>query len=292
MRSSETLSGKGHKDENFPVASALIAPRFRPTILAFYRFARAADDVADHSGLSMSDKLGLLDSLESTLLGRSNSEAEALPLRTALDEKGLSPRHALDLLVAFRMDVTKSRYSTWNELIEYCRYSAMPVGRFVLDVHGESVAAWAANDALCAALQIINHLQDCGKDYREIDRVYVPLDALSAMGLGVEALGADKASPALRQCLKGLAERTTLLLQESASFASMIGNFRLSLEVAVIQRLAETLNRGLLTRDPLCERVHLGAAQGLSIALPAILTATLGKFRAKPGPAAGKADLS
>jgi len=292
MSSSRTLSGKGHRNENFPVASALIAPQYRPTILAFYRFARAADDVADHGTLGVSEKLGLLDSLEATLLGRSDDEAEALPLRAAIEEKGLSPRHALDLLVAFRMDVTKNRYADWNELIEYCRYSAMPVGRFVLDVHGESTATWKANDALCAALQIINHLQDCGMDYRSIDRVYIPLDALSAAGLGVEALDAEMASPALRQCLKGLAERTALLLEDSAPFASMIGNFRLSLEVAVIQRLAEALNEGLLKRDPLSEQVHFGAARALSIALPAILNAAFGRLRARPAQAAGKADLS
>ena len=62
----------------------------------------------------------------------------------------------------------------------------MPVGRFVLDVHGESRATWPANDALCAALQIINHLQDCGKDYRNLNRVYIPLDAFAAAGAEVE----------------------------------------------------------------------------------------------------------
>ena len=80
------------------------------------------------------------------------------------------------------MDVTKLRYRDWDDLIGYCSYSAMPVGRFVLDVHGESRATWPANDALCAALQIINHLQDCGRDYRNLDRVYIPLDALAESG--------------------------------------------------------------------------------------------------------------
>ena len=107
----------------------------------------------------------------------------------------LSPRHAQDLLTAFRMDVTKLRYRDWDDLIDYCSYSAMPVGRFVLDVHGESRALWPANDALCAALQIINHLQDCGKDYRDLDRVYIPLDALAEAGATVEALGADARRP-------------------------------------------------------------------------------------------------
>ena len=76
----------------------------------------------------------------------------------------------------------------------------------MLDVHGESQATWPANDALCSALQIINHLQDCGKDYRGIDRVYIPLDALAAHSLGVEALGGDP-GPASAPCLSSGAQR-------------------------------------------------------------------------------------
>ena len=96
-----------------------------------------------------------------------------LPLRAAIAERGLSPKHAQDLLTAFRMDASKHRYANWDELIHYCTYSANPVGRFVLDVHGESRATWPANDALCTVLQIINHLQDCGADYRRLEsRLY------------------------------------------------------------------------------------------------------------------------
>ena len=103
----------------------------------------------------------------------------------------MPPRHALDVLIAFRMDVTKLRYENWDEVIHYCRYSAMPVGRFMLDVHGESTSTWAASDALCAGLQINNHLQDCGKDFRDLNRVYLPRDALAAAGASVEQLGGD-----------------------------------------------------------------------------------------------------
>jgi squalene synthase HpnC len=274
----QALSGKGHRDENFPVASWLISPKYRPTILAFYRFARAADDIADHAKLAPGVKLALLDGLEDTLLGKSNAEAEAVPLRAALQAQGLSPQHALDLLVAFRLDVTKNRYANWNDLLDYCRYSAMPVGRFVLDVHGESTGAWPANDALCAALQIINHLQDCGRDYRTINRVYVPLDALAAEGLGVEALAAGAASPALRRCLNGLLHRTSGLLGDSASFAPTIMNARLSVEVAIIQQLAETLVSRLLQHDPLSERVHFNKREFAAVAAITGVHAVLGRI--------------
>jgi len=252
---------KTHRGENFPVASALIHPRHREIILAFYRFARASDDIADHPSLPENEKLTRLQRMEDTLLGRDDISAEAIPLRAALAKRGLAPRHAQDLLTAFRMDVTKRRYRDWDDLIGYCTYSAMPVGRFVLDVHGESRATWPANDALCAALQVINHLQDCGADYQRLDRVYIPLDALDRHGLTVGALAAEKASPELRQCLQDLAQRTSALLRDAEPFSAQISDLRLGLEVSIIHRLALKLVAVLNARDPLSERVHLNAAE-------------------------------
>jgi len=260
MTAAELRSGKGHHDENFPVASWLIAPHHRAPILAFYEFVRVADDIADHPSLPAPEKLALLDRLEDGLLGRGEAEPVAARLRAVLAERGLSPRHPQDLVAAFRMDVTKLRYRDWDDLIHYCSFSAMPVGRFVLDVHGESRSTWPANDALCAALQVINHLQDCGKDYRNLDRVYVPQDALARHGTSVEALGEPAASPALRACLRDLTQRTDVLLHEAGQFSAEIADVRLALEVAVIHRAARTLTALLMRRDPLSERVHLGKA--------------------------------
>jgi len=262
-------SGKGHTDENFPVASVLIHPRHRATILAFYRFARTADDVADHQTATPEEKLRLLEDMRQSLNGNSRASAEGVALRQALGARGLTSQHALDLLEAFRRDVTKLRYADWNELMDYCRYSAMPVGRFVLDVHGEDRRMWPNNDALCAALQVINHLQDCAKDYRELDRVYLPLDAMKHAGANLEDLKAEKAPPALRRVIASLAQRTDVLLKEARPFAGMIADFRLGLEVTVIQRLAESLNRGLLKKDPLSERVHHRKSEMLGLALVA-----------------------
>jgi hydroxysqualene synthase len=253
-------SGKGSGDENFPVASWVVAKPHRRPILAFYEFVRIADDIADHASLPPDQKLKHLDSLEGSLLGHNTDNPSGVTLRAALAERNLSPQHAQDLLRAFRQDVTKLRYKDWDDLIDYCRYSAMPVGRFVLDVHGESRATWGANDALCAALQIINHLQDCGKDYRALDRVYIPRDAFAASGATVESLGAERASPALLEAIHALARRTSGLLRESRPFSASIEDRRLALEVAVIQTFAERLVALLATRDPLSERVHLGKA--------------------------------
>jgi hydroxysqualene synthase len=259
ITATEARSGKSHRDENFPVASRLVHPRHRAPILAFYRFVRAADDVADHPSLTPDEKLVMLDRLEAALTGRGDADAEAEPLRLALAERGLPPRHALDLLEAFRLDARKSRYADWSELMGYCALSAMPVGRFVLDVHGEDPdATWPASDAICAALQVINHLQDCGKDFRNLDRVYLPLDRLAAHSVAVEALGAERASPGLCACVAELAERTAGLLREGGALPYLITDARLALEIAAIHRLAGTLTEGLRHRDPLSERVHLG----------------------------------
>jgi hydroxysqualene synthase len=268
---SEFRSGKGHRDENFPVASWLIHPRHRALILAFYEFVRCADDIADHPTLSASEKVNLLDRLEHDLLGTSDGNAQAAALRHALAERNMSPQHAQDLLKAFRLDATKLRYRDWDDLMGYCAYSAMPVGRFVLDVHGESRSTWPASDAICAALQIINHIQDCAADYRNLNRVYIPLDALAACGLGVEALGAPKASPELRRCLAGLAERTGVLLQQGDALPNLVEDGRLALELSVIQTLAQHLIRMLMRRDPLSERVHLGKLGVAGVSLVAVL---------------------
>src|ERR1700709_1644764 len=261
---SELRSGKTHRDENFPVAAWIIHPRHRALILAFYNFVRTADDIADHATLKAGEKLRLLDLFEAELLGGGDTQPEAVNLRRALAERSMPPRHALDVLIAFRMDVSKLRYENWDEVIHYCRYSAMPVGRFMLDVHGESTSTWAASDALCAGLQINNHLQDCAKNYKDLNRVYLPRDALASSGASVEMLGEAKSQPALLACLQALAVRTEAVLDDSKSLGAEVRGFRLGLEISVIQAFADKIVRMLKLRDPLSERVHLGAAELLA----------------------------
>src|SRR3954465_898077 len=258
---SELRSGKGERDENFPVASWIIHPRHRALILAYYNFVRTADDIADHATLPPDEKIRLLDLLEAELLGHGDTQKEAVNLRNALAERAMPPRHALDVLIAFRMDVTKLRYENWDEVIHYCRYSAMPVGRFMLDVHGESTSTWAASDALCAGLQINNHLQDCAKDFRDLNRVYLPRDALAATGATVEMLGAPRASAPLLACLHALAARAATLLDQSRSLSAEVKDFRLGLEISVIQSFADKIVGLLQVRDPLSEKVHLTPVQ-------------------------------
>ena len=251
-----TASGKSQATENFPVASWLIAPPYREAIHAFYRFARTADDIADHASLSADAKMALLENYDRSLEAQGDRD-HALALRAVALEKGLSLVHAHDLLKAFMLDVTKQRYAVWDDLIDYCSKSAMPVGRYVLDVHGEDKATYSASDALCAALQVINHLQDCADDYAEIDRVYIPMSDLAAFGENPAALAAGKTGPGLRQVFDRLLNRTSDLLKHSRALAPQVRDTRLRMEISVIQAVAERLVRRLRANDPLAHRVKL-----------------------------------
>jgi len=265
----ELASGKDHMGENFPVASWLVRPDARGPVMAFYRFARGADDIADDPVAGADVKLRLLGEMRSGLDGAGMQEAVALA--AVCRERGVSLDHARDLLAAFERDCRVQRCGTWADLLDYCRYSAMPVGRFVLDVHDEDRGLWAMNDALCAALQIINHLQDCGKDFRAIGRIYLPQESLAAAGVDEAALGEARGSAALLGVIRELAGRTRGLLAQAAPFADGIADWRLALEVAVIQHLAEDLCGLLLARDPLSERVHHSKGRAAWLALGAIL---------------------
>ena len=162
----ETPSGKGAGDENFPVGSWLIPAVLRPHVAAYYAFARAIDDIADNPALAPEDKIAQLDGFAAALTtGSDPAFVKARALRRTLDETGISARHGLDLISAFKQDAVKHRYATWAELIDYCDRSASPVGRFLCDLHGEDKALYPFSDALCNALQVINHLQDCAGDY-------------------------------------------------------------------------------------------------------------------------------
>src|SRR5262249_23430993 len=237
------------------------------------------DDVADHATASPDEKLTLLNEMRRTLVGDAETVPEAAALRTILAATNLTPQHALDLLEAFSRDVTKLRYRDWDDLLDYCRVSAMPVGRFVLDVHTESRTLWPMCDALCSALQIVNHLQDCAKDYRLLNRVYIPMDGFAAAGIGPEELGLGRASPALKGLITGLARQTFELLAKSRGFAAGVRDARLASEIRVIQVLAENLCRRLMNRDPLSERVHHRKSEVLLLAIPALISYLTGRLR-------------
>ena len=254
----ENWSGKDRGDENFPVGSFLIRRDLRPHVHAFYAFARNADDIADSATLPPDEKLARLDAMAAVLTGQSTAGApSASRLRASLAESGVTPQHSLDLLHAFRQDATKRRYLDWDELADYCRHSAVPVGRQLLDLHGESQATHAASDALCTALQVLNHLQDCAADLAALDRCYLPQDLLAQHGAAVEDLQRPATTPGLRRVFDALLDRMDALNRAAAELPARTRSRGLRMETAVITALARRLTARLRRGDPLAMRVKL-----------------------------------
>ncbi len=260
----EQWSGKDRGDENFPVGSRLIAAKYRPHIHAYYSFARNADDIADSKTLSAEEKIDRLDIMEAVLLGKRHDGApSAMRLRDSLAATRVSSVHATDLLIAFRRDATKTRYATIDELYNYCRYSAVPVGRYVIDLHREKHDCYSPSDALCTALQVLNHMQDCRKDLLELDRCYLPQALLDHFRSSVEEVRGSKETPALRRVFFTLLDRIDRLLLAAAELPVTAKDRRLRMETAVIYGLAKRLRHRLGVRDPLAGRVKLSKLDGV-----------------------------
>lgn len=272
----ETPSGKGRGGENFPVGSFLIRAGLRAHVHAFYNFARAADDISDNPLLAPQDKIARLERFAEVLQNAAlNDVAPAVAMRASLHETGVTPQHCLDLLTAFKRDALQLRYHDWADLLDYCRYSASPVGRHVLALHGTGESAWPANDALCSALQVINHIQDCTDDYRELDRVYIPQDMMAARGADTADLAKPALTPGMRKTLDAMLDKLDVMMVEARNLPRCVPDTRLKCETSVICVLADRLIALLRRRDPLQDNVKLGKISALSAAFTGIARAWL-----------------
>jgi squalene synthase HpnC len=241
------------------VGSFLLPKALRPHVAVFYAFARAIDDIADNPKLSPEEKLARLTAFEEAVLGRRVAQGleKAVAMRESLAATAITPQHCCDLISAFKQDAVQGRYENWAALIDYCNRSAAPVGRYLLDLHGEDKADYPLSDALCNALQVINHLQDCAGDYAALDRVYIPLDYLKAEGLTVETLAAPAASPELRRVLDRCLIELQPLLVKAKRLPLVLKSRRLALESGAIAALAGRIAQRLAKEDPLATRVAL-----------------------------------
>ncbi len=252
-------TGKTARQENFPVASLLLPARLRRQITAFYRFARLADDVADDPRLTPDDKLDRLDGLEAALAGRAGTTESlpALALREALGGDEALLAHAAQLLQAFRRDALVDHCRDWGDLMTYCRFSAAPVGRFLLELHGESPQSLRPADSLCAALQVLNHLQDCADDLEALGRIYLPRDWLQTAGLGRDALREKKTGRELRTVFDMVLDHVDGLIELAHSLPGHIADRRLRCQAAVTVQVAKRLSARLRVSDPLAAKVRL-----------------------------------
>ncbi len=286
-RSAAIAPTKTHRDENFPVASHLIARPLRRAVLAFYRYVRAADDIADDGDLSGADKRARLDAFERALIAGDSDEPLARALHEADAEFGAGIEEARLLLDAFRQDAVKTRYADWAELRDYCRRSADPVGRFLLRLHGEhrhpdGARAQEAADALCTALQILNHLQDLEKDRTALDRIYLPTPWLDLAG-GEAAFFAPANADKRRSVIDAALDRIERLLDEARFLPGLVRSRRLAAESAVTLELALRLAGKLRRGDPVVTRVKLRKADFVQATTTAL--ARLPWRRRDPAPA-------
>ena len=286
----ETPSGKGAGDENFPVGSWLLPAPLRPHVAAYYRFARAIDDIADNPALEPQDKIDRLSRFEAAVTGAEAGDpalATAHRMRDSLAETGVSARHCTDLVAAFKQDAIKLRYDDWADLMGYCALSANPVGRYLLDLHGESAKGYVFSDALCSALQVLNHLQDCQNDYLNLDRVYLPHDWLKSAGIDERVLMRAFSTPGLRRVLNNCLDEVEDLLLTARLLPERLSSRALAMESAVILRLAQRLSVLLRARDPLAGRVALGRLDFLTCGLRG--AGSVLRARLRPGPRAVQA---
>lgn len=260
--------------ENFPVGSFLIPADCRPHVFAFYNFARESDDIADSPDLSVEEKLERLEPAREGLgVDQAALPDWAVPYHQSLIETGNTPRHGRDLLSAFIQDVTKLRYRDWDDLMDYCVLSAASVGRVMMDIHGETDSDIEGSDALCMALQVLNHLQDCKRDYLDLDRVYIPEPWLVEEGGSVEDLALGQASPALRRAIDRCLDGVDALLGRAESMPPSVRRRGLRLESAVILALAKRLTALLRRNDPVAGPVKVSRPVWIFCAMKGVLGA-------------------
>lgn len=246
-------------NENFPVASWMLPKAARSGVLHFYSFARNADDIADSPHLPAHEKTALLSHLQQAVRdGNAAAAPDWAQAYIADTTQGISqPEHGVNLLTAFLQDAQQNRYMSFAELLDYCRYSAAPVGRVVLECSGETAANLEAADALCAVLQLINHMQDCQEDYQMLNRIYLPKDWMQTHGVTETHLDAGTTSPALRALFADYLAECRTLLQIAAPLPATVRSRRLRMELALITELAHRLVDKLSREDPLQKPVKI-----------------------------------
>jgi squalene synthase HpnC len=223
--------------ENFPVASILMPKRLRKPVAAIYHFARAADDIADEGNLTDKERLQQLDDFRDELDHIAADETPLLPLfkrlAAEISEHRLPMQPFHDLLDAFSQDVVKKRYSDYDELMDYCRHSANPVGNLLLHLYEEATPVNIAySDSICTSLQLINFWQDVAKDYA-IGRIYVPQDDMARFGVNEELIGQKNADEAWRSLMTFQVDRTRSLMLQGAPLGNILSG-RIGLEMRMI----------------------------------------------------------
>ena len=237
--------------ENFPVASRLLPKHLRRPISVIYAFARRADDFADEGDLSNDERISALDDFSKKLnlieQGNEVEDTTFIALADVIKQHQLPVSLFHDLLTAFKMDVTKKRYANFGEVMEYCRYSANPVGRLLLHLNNEtSPQSLGQSDAICSALQLTNFWQDISQDLEESDRIYLPQDEMQQFGVSEDDLRNKITNSASRNLIAFQINRTVKLMQSGAPLGKVLkGRMGLELRMTIMggSRILYKLNQ-------------------------------------------------
>ena len=223
--------------ENFPVASVLMPKRLRAPVAAIYHFARAADDIADEGDLPNEARLTQLQEFSAELDRIRAGDSEFLPpfaqlaVQVRAHELPLQPLY--DLLDAFSQDVVKKRYDNFEDLLDYCRRSANPVGCLLLHLYDEATTInLAYSDAICTSLQLINFWQDIARDW-QISRIYLPLDDMTRFNVSEAQIAQQVCDENFKQLMKFQVDRARLLMLQGAPLGSILTG-RIGLEMRMI----------------------------------------------------------
>ena len=253
---------KTQKEENFPVACKLFSPQNRVLITHYYNFARACDDIADNPSLTTKEKNKQLDDAENTLFNNGHF-LQAQVLREDFIKEKLDFSLATDLLVAFKRDAINKPYKTWAQLLDYCRYSAEPVGRFMLALHNENPSTYLPASALCTVLQLTNHIQDLRSDIFELNRNYLPEELLKKHKVSQKSLLSGKSSKSLQNLTNDILNRCRYLLKDARILPSIIKNRRLNFYICVTISLTDILINKLYNKDVMSDKVVLSKVDWL-----------------------------
>ena len=258
---SHLMSGKSHSDENFPVASFLMTKKIRSIVRVFYFFARMADDIADHQKLSSNQKKKILLFFDNAISKSKKTNNKVLDKMIAkFKELPSGKKYSRNLLKAFMMDASNKKYKNWNDLLYYCKFSANPVGRFVIDAVNERKnieKIYEASDSLCTALQIINHIQDCKKDFKELNRVYIPESFFKKYSLDKKILRKSKSEENFERLKIEIVDNVLVSLRKTKLGLREIQSWRLRKETLIILNIAKRLCNLLKINDPLEKQIKL-----------------------------------
>lgn len=266
--------------ENFPVASRLLPRRLREPIAVIYAFARTADDYADEGNHTPAERLTLLDQyraqFDATLADTPTADPVLIALRDVITRHKLPPQLFYDLLTAFRSDVTTLRYANFDQLLDYCRCSANPVGRLLLHLYGAaSPANLRMSDAVCSALQLINFYQDLAQDIDENNRIYIPLDELVRFSVTEDDLRLHRDGAALRALLDYQIGRARSMMLSGAPLGNILrGRIGFELRLIILGGLC-VLDRLQQRRDTVFARPRLKRTDWPAIFWKALTHSTL-----------------